>query len=223
MGDESLGHETWSIRANASLHDAYSSPGCPAPIRHALSGAFTWQNRNRTLVQRALVSASIAPQWTAALLALGATVTLEEDAGSLEVALEDLLERRAKGTPLTVSVRLAGIRWGEARIGRTRADVPIVSAVAAVEERHGIVHRARLALTGVWPRPVRLAKAAENLVGKALDEDRIASVAGAVSHEVEPIGDFRGSVEYRTAMAEVLSRRALMQCLTHVSQEVQDE
>ncbi len=223
MGDEKTSNETWSIGADASLEDAYRSPGCPPLIRRALSGAFTWQNRNRRGVQRALVSASIAPQWTAALLALGATVTVESDAGSTEVPLEHLLERRVTGTPLTLHVRLEGVLWGEARVGRTRADDPIVSAVAAVEMKEGTVHQARLALTGVWPKPAGLAEAARALVGEELDTDSISSVARAVSLEVSPEADFRGSVEYRRAMSEVLSRRALEQCLTEAGQGVEHE
>jgi CO/xanthine dehydrogenase FAD-binding subunit len=41
----------------------------------------------------------------------------------------------------------------------------------------------------------------------------IRAVATAVEDEVEPEGDFRGSEEYRRAMAGVLTRRALEQCL----------
>ena len=75
-----------------------------------------------------------------------------------------------------------------------------------------------MALTGVWEVPVRLAKAPLALVGGPLDEDTIAAVAAAVEAEVAPQGDFLGSEEYRRAMANVLTRRALEQC-----QEVEDE
>jgi len=46
-----------------------------------------------------------------------------------------------------------------------------------------------------------------------LDPDRIRAVAEAVEEEVAPRGDFLGSREYRRAMAGVLVRRALEQCV----------
>jgi carbon-monoxide dehydrogenase medium subunit len=221
MRDEKKEKAVWTLGSEASLQDVYISARCPVLLKRSLSGAFTWQNRNRRQVHRSLLSASIAPQWSAALLALGATVTLQGDSGSSEVLLEDLLERRVTGMPLALHVRTEGIRWGEAHVGRTPADEPIVAVVAAVEMRGGTVRQARLALTGVWPRPVGLAKAAATLAGGALDKDHISSVARAVAQEVAPEGDFRGSVEYRKAMAEVLTRRALEQCLTDARQEVE--
>jgi CO/xanthine dehydrogenase FAD-binding subunit len=82
-----------------------------------------------------------------------------------------------------------------------------------VETDGGAVCEARVALTGVWPEPVRLAEAPSQLVGAPLDEARIRAVATAVEGEVAPKGDFRGSEAYRRAMAGVLTRRALEQCL----------
>jgi CO/xanthine dehydrogenase FAD-binding subunit len=219
MTDGHSDRDVWSIGADASLQDVYVSPGCPPLLVDALSGAYTWQNRNRRLVGRALVSSSIAPQWSAALLALGATVTLEEEPGTSEVLLEDLLERRVKGTPAAVSVRTGGLLWGESRVGRTPADEPIVDAIAVVELEGRTVRWARVALTGAWSKPAGLAKAAHALLGRELDRESITSVAQAVAQEVSPTGDFRGSVEYRTAMAEVLTRRALEQCLARSVQE----
>jgi CO/xanthine dehydrogenase FAD-binding subunit len=51
------------------------------------------------------------------------------------------------------------------------------------------------------------------LVGAPLDKERIRAVAAAVEAEVSPKGDYRGSAEYRRAMAGVMTRRALERCL----------
>jgi CO/xanthine dehydrogenase FAD-binding subunit len=81
-----------------------------------------------------------------------------------------------------------------------------------VETDNGVVRQARVALTGAWSEPVGLAEAAAQLVGEPLDEKHIQAVADAVEKEVTPKGDFRGSEEYRRAMAGVLTRRALEAC-----------
>lgn len=205
--------EVWSIDANVSLQAAMDSPGCPQPVCQALTGALTWQERNRREVKRALASPRVAPQWSAALLALGATVTLEGKGGSSEIPLETLLDQRPEGEITALHVRTEGLRWGEAHIGRTPADDPIVAAVAAIEMDKGQVRQARVVLTGVWPEAVRLAQAPVELVAGPLNRERIRAVALAIEQEVAPEGDFRGSEEYRRAMAGVLTRRALEQCL----------
>lgn len=141
----------------------------------------------------------------------------------MQVPLEDVLERRVQGTPMILHVRSAGICCGESHVGRTPADEPIVAAFAAVELTERRVCQARVALTGVWPKPVGLAHAAANLIGGPLDAEGIAAVARAVAYEVAPDGDFRGSVEYRRAMAQVLTRRALERCLAAAAEEVDNE
>jgi CO/xanthine dehydrogenase FAD-binding subunit len=205
--------QTWTIDANEALQGVLESEGCPSLLQRSLTGAMTWQDRNRRLVGRALVSPSIAPRWTAALLALGASVTLAAGDEEKTVPFEALFDRRIKGNPVSLHVPAAGVRWGEAHVGRTPADEPIVAATAGVELQDGIVSRASVALTGAWSKPVGLVKSAELLVGSALGSDGIQAVSQAVEEEVAPNGDFRGSEEYRRAMAGVLTRRALMQCL----------
>jgi CO/xanthine dehydrogenase FAD-binding subunit len=208
----------WIIATDAPLQSVLDRPDAPPLLRQTLTGALSWQTRNETPVRRALRSPRIAPQWMAALLALGATVTVEGEAGPEEVALAvgtGLPRLHALHVP-----RTEGTRWGAAHVARTPADEPIVAAVAVVEMTGGIVQQARVALTGVWPEAVRLAEAPARLVGGPLDETSIGAVAVAVEEEVAPTEDFMGSEEYRRAMAGVLTRRALEQCL---HQEAGDE
>lgn len=234
--------ELWRVDAETPLQAVLDSPECLPLLRQTLSGVLSWQTRNETPVRRALTSSRVAPQWVAALLALGATVTVEGDAGPAESSLEALLQRKKGGTITALYIpppgpgRAGEAKWGEAHVARTPADEPIVAAVAVVEmdnsltgtsraqpsapEQGGVVRQARVALTGVWPEPVRLAQAAARLVGGPLDESGIWAVAKAIEKEVAPRGDFRGSEEYRRAMAGVLARRALEGCLR---QEVGNE
>jgi len=206
--------QVWRIEAEAVLQTVLDRSDTPPLLRRTLTGIIPWQTRNETRVRRALASPRVAPQWVAALLALGARVVVEREAGPTEVGLETLLRHRTEGrvTALHVPIGGPGQRWGEAHVARTPADEPIVAAVAVVEVSSNTVQEARLALTGVWPEPVRLAEAPARLVGGPLDEDRIREVAAAVEQEVAPQSDFRGSEEYRRAMAGVLTRRALEQC-----------
>jgi len=218
----------WEIACNATLQAVDECAGCPELFRRTLSGPMSWQVRNRTTIDRVLTTPSVALSWFSALLAFGAEVGVD---GQGRVPIDQFLERRVKGRLDHLYVPsldrsgkpLRDTLWGEARVARTPSDEPIVSVVAVVEEAAGVVTRARLALTGVWPRPVALAGAAARLVGNRLGMDRIHEVAAAVAAEVAPKGDFLGSAEYRRAMSGVVARRALEQCLTQRDTEHTDQ
>ena len=185
--------EMWSVVADAPLQSVLDSPECPPLLRQTLTGVLSWQTRNETPVRRALTSPRIAPQWVAALLALGATVTVEADESIVAAVAVVEMDAPSTGSP------------------------PRVLAVAG---QGGLVRQARVALTGVWPQTVHLAAAPAQLVGGPLDESSIRAVAEAVEKEVAPKGDFLGSEEYRRAVAGVLTRRAMESCL---HQEAGDE
>ena len=213
----------WSVDADALLQSVLDRPDAPPLLRQALSGVLSWQTRNETPVRRTLTSPRLAPQWVAALLVQGATVTIEAEAGPSDVPLELLPEHRGEGAVAALHVPPGGPGrwWGEAHVARTPADEPIVAAFAVVDVsgpstssgQGGVVLQARVALTGAWPEPARLAQAPAALAGGPLDAERIRGVAAALEQEVVPPGDFLGSEEYRRAMAGVLARRALEACL----------
>ena len=215
----------WSVDAGASLQSVLDRSDTPPLLRQALTGVLSWQTRSETPVRRTLTAPRIAPQWVAALVAAGASVTVEGAEGRSQVPLASLLERRPEGTVSALHVPLGGPgrRWGESHVGRTPADVPIVSATAVVDVEGGVVRQARIALTGAWPEPVRVAEASGWLVGGLLDGPCIQAVARGVEDEVAPTGDFLGSAEYRRAMAGVTTRRALEAALRQAGEEVEGE
>ncbi len=124
----------------------------------------------------------------AALLALNATVVaVDKDGVKSLCQLDDfpISQSRLAGGPLLITeiqLPLGQTAAGHARIARTPMDRCIVAAVV-VAPANG-VNTIRTALCGVGPRP--------QLAGGPL----------------VPVGDFKGSAEYRLAMAEVVGRRA---------------
>lgn len=104
-------------------------------------------------------------------------------------------------------------------VGRTPRDQPIVCAVARLEMAHGIGSNVRLALGGGADLPVRALDAERLLERKELSPQRIHEAAQKASQDLTPPGDFRGSSEYRRAMANVLARRALSQAIARAAAE----
>lgn len=205
--------EVWAADTGVTLQSLVDDPACPALLSRVLTGIHSWQIRNETTVGRTLKASQLMPEWVAALLALGASVTVEDDGGPEDVALETVIRRQVKGDVKMLHVPCqADIQWGEARVARTPSDDPIVAVFAVVRVNQGVVEEARVTLTGVSSQPVWLAEASSGLVGQDLTETQIRDISLAIEDEVQPEGDYLGSEEYRRAMAGVLTRRALEAC-----------
>lgn len=201
----------------AGSHSAKASPlGIIAAGAQRLGGSV---QRNRATLGGALAAAASNDPLVVALLASDAQVLLCTNLGYRTIPLIDfipdrgrLLAEPALITDVTVPLppgRLTG--YALADVARTPADTPIVIAGAAITLAYGDCKHARLALGGVAPCPVRLSEVEALLVGQPVSSELIAAAAARAAELVHPIGDFRGSAEYRKAMAGVLSERVLLQ------------
>jgi xanthine dehydrogenase small subunit len=95
-------------------------------------------------------------------------------------------------------------------VGRSPKDKPIVCAAAYVAVDEGLPAEIRLAVGGADAKPARLYKTEHLLKGQLLTREKIAGALPTSLAELKPIGDFRGSAEYRMEMAKVLLHRALL-------------
>ena len=73
----------------------------------------------------------------------------------------------------------------------------------------GVVSHARIALTNVAPTALRASDAEAALLGKPLTDATIADAAAKAMAICDPAEDLRGDVEYKTAMAGQMVRRAI--------------
>ena len=97
------------------------------------------------------------------------------------------------------------------RLARRRALVlPIVNVGAVVGVHSGCFTDVRIAVGPVAPTPFRASEAEQLLIGQPVSDELIAQAAVAAASSARPRPSLlRGSPEYRTAMVEVLVRRAL--------------
>ncbi len=203
--------------ALAQVGDAGSGP-----LHIIAAAARRWGGnvqRNRATLGGAIAAAADNDPLLVALLACDATVLLAARSGLQALPIAALLAKRAELlaqpaviTGLTVPQPPASAAgYALADVARTPADAPIVVAAAALAVADGRCTRARVALGGVADRPVRLPEVEAVLEGQALTAELIAAAGERASAVVQPAGDFRGSSEYRAAMAGVLVERALKQ------------
>jgi len=94
-------------------------------------------------------------------------------------------------------------------IPRTEMDIAIAgAAVRVVLDASGICTEATVALGAVAPTAILAPAAAEALCGTPIDSAALERAGGAARAACRPIDDKRGTVEYRTRMAGVLTVRA---------------
>jgi CO/xanthine dehydrogenase FAD-binding subunit len=189
-----------------------------------------------------VMNASPAMDTGAPLLCHDAVAVLTGPSGTRRVGLANLWtgpgRTSASAEELMEAVELplppAGAGSAYVRLQyRRQMEIAVVGAAAYVEVTDGTVSAARVAITALTPVICRVPAAEEALTGCRLgtndsDSSGISVVVGqttqlgeAVHHAGEaaaaaatPISDVRASASYRTAMAAVITRRAIAAALT---------
>ncbi len=158
----------------------------------------------------------------ACMLALGAEVVAEGPKGPRTLAVSDFYRdtfvTALEPTEIVVEVRIPKVRphQGNAyhKIEKRAGDFAMAGAAAnLILDGSGRVESAGVALTGVGPTAILARPVAGALVGQAPDPSRLAHAAGLAESVAEPSTDLRGPIEYKRAMASVLTRRVLERAL----------
>lgn len=173
------------IGATATLQRLADSAELPVVVREAARREQPSTLRAQATLGGAVATADPESELLATLLVHDAVVSVTGAAGSEELTLQALLAELPLPPGRIVSAVTIDATGSSvvARAGRTRADRAIVAAAARIAPDGG----QRLALSGVAATPTLVESAAE----------------------LDPPGDFRGSGEYRRALAEILVARAL--------------
>jgi CO/xanthine dehydrogenase FAD-binding subunit len=122
-----------------------------------------------------------------------------------------LIETRVLLTELRIRRPSSNSATAFAFVGRSPKDRPIVCVAAHLTVEEGLPASLRVAMGGVASEPVRLHKTEHLIPGKLLNRERVESALLPSLDELAPLGDYRGSAEYRMAMAKVLGRRAILE------------
>ncbi|MGZ8630936.1 MAG: FAD binding domain-containing protein [Actinomycetota bacterium] len=169
-----------------------------------------------------VMNASPAMDTGGPLLCLDAVVTLRSAAGERRVPIGELWTGPgatvAAADELLVAIDLPAPapRTGSAYVRleyRRQMEIAVVGATAAVTFDGGSVTDARVAITSLAPTIRLVEAAARALVGTDGGDEAVAAAARAAAEGSVPIGDVRASVDYRIAMAEVVTRRAITAAL----------
>lgn len=173
-----------------------------------------------------LAHADPAAEWPAVVRALDGVLVVRGAAGERTIPAAEfftgILSTALQPGELLVAVRLpmpAG-RTGYAieEFSRRAGDFAIIAAVAAVElDASGRVGRARIAIAGGGPAPVRLAAVEGALAGAQPSEETFRAALAGQPLEIEPDSDVHASADYRRQLTRVLARRALVRAAARAS------
>ena len=193
-----------------TLDELYLHPDCPAVIKEAIGFSAVWQVRNETSVEKAVSAPSLLPELTLGLLVIDVQVLMDD--GST-VPMTEFVQKRGKRGKIAALLLSDDLCAATARLGVSPTSEPIVAVAASVDVRDGLVEDLLVALTRVWSGRKWLAESVQSFKGTEVGKLDAAQVADVVMKEVKPKGDHLGSVEYRRAMAGVLTQQAIEVCL----------
>jgi carbon-monoxide dehydrogenase medium subunit len=203
--------------ATALLADAALAAAWPGVVEGAnLIGSV--QVRNRATLAGNLCNASPGADSVPPLIAAGARCRVVGPAGERELAVAEVPAGPGRTTlapgEIVAEILLPPQTGADAYLRltpRTEMDIAIVGAGAWLElAADGTCSAARIALGAVAPTALLVEAAGAALVGTTLDDGALAAMSAACQAAARPIDDKRGTAAYRTAMAGVLARRAVL-------------
>jgi len=203
------------IGATTTLEEIAMSPDVPPVLAQAAHVSAPINVRNAATIGGEIASAGFNSPLPVVLLALDAVVVIyaPEARQSPIASFLAFRDKMLKDSTLIteVGIPLTDARTAFEKVSRTPSDAPIVCAVAKFRLEGSAARDVRVAVGGVGPLPVRLARAEQTLEGKLLSEALIAQAAEAAAKEVNPPSDFLASSEYRREMVKVLVRRTVVE------------
>jgi carbon-monoxide dehydrogenase medium subunit len=175
------------------------------------------QVRHRGTFGGALVHADPAGDMPAPALAMDAEFVIAGPGGTRTVAASDffvdLFTTAVGEDEILTEVRVPKFTgWGAhyEKFTRVAQQWSIVAVAAMVRTEGGAIAEARVALTNMGAVPIRAHAVERALVGVAVEEGAIGAAMASITEGTDPPTDTNGDGVYRSHIAGVLGRRAVL-------------
>ncbi|OZB46371.1 MAG: carbon monoxide dehydrogenase [Thiomonas sp. 15-66-11] len=120
-----------------------------------------------------------------------------------------LLEENEVMCEIHVPAFAQGTGWAYEKLKRKTGDWATAGCAVVMRKQGDRVTHVRIGLTNVAPTALRAEAAEQAILGQALTPSTLQAAADAARAICEPAEDLRGDVEYKTAMAGQMVKRAL--------------
>jgi carbon-monoxide dehydrogenase medium subunit len=176
------------------------------------------QVRNRGTIGGDIAHGDPGNDHPALSIALNASFVLEGPKGRRTVAADDfflgtymtLLEENEVLCEIHVPAFAAGTGSAYEKLKRKTGDWATAGCAVVMRRQGGVVSEVRIALTNVAPTALRAEAAEQAILGKELSVANLQAAADAATAICDPAEDLRGDIEYKTAMAGQMVKRALV-------------
>jgi carbon-monoxide dehydrogenase medium subunit len=121
-----------------------------------------------------------------------------------------LLEENEVLCEIRVPAFAPGTGWAYEKLKRKTGDWATAGCAVVMRKSGNTVSEVRIALTNVAPTALRAESAEQAVIGKELTAATL-HAADAATAICDPAEDLRGDIEYKTAMAGQMVKRALTQ------------
>ena len=174
--------------------------------------------RNVATVGGNLAHGDPANDHPATMLALGAIVVVEGPNGNREIGMDDFfpdvfttaLESEEILTEIRIPSPPSGSGGAYLKIERKVGDYAAAAVACQLNiDSGGSIQNIGIGLTNVGSTPIRASSAEQLLQGKYPDEKMIAEAGRLSAADSEPMEDLRGSAEYKRALVDELTQRAI--------------
>jgi len=175
------------------------------------------QVRNRGTIGGDIAHGDPGNDHPAIAMALDATFVLQGPQGERHVKALDFfhgtymtaLAENEILTAILVAPFQNGTGYAYQKLKRKTGDWATAGAAVVMRMAGGVVTQISIGLTNVAPTALRATAAEAALMGQPVNEATLALVSAAVRAACDPAEDLRGDVEYKTAMAGEMVKRAI--------------
>jgi len=175
------------------------------------------QVRNRGTIGGDIAHGDPGNDHPALSMALDATFVLQGPNGKRTVKADDfflgtymtLLEENEIMTEIRVPALAAGTGYAYEKLKRKTGDWATAGCAVVMQKTGDKVTHIRITLTNVGPTALHATDAEQALLNKPFDEATVAAASAAAIAICDPAEDLRGDIEYKTAMAGEMVKRAL--------------
>lgn len=180
------------------------------------------QVRNRGTLGGSLAHADPSADYPAVMLAVDAEIHLKGPQGWRVVKASDFFQDLFT-VDLAPDEIIAGVQFAPittaayAKLHQRASGYAIVGVAAALDVKNGVIQSARIGLTGAGSHATRLRNVEQALAGQPLSVTSIESAARLAGVGIKDVNaDIHASEEYRRAMIQVFTRRALEGAMARV-------
>jgi len=200
-------------------HDAVVRERFPS-LAHACHVVANVRIRNLATIGGNLSHADHQSDPPAMLMLLGARVAIRSARGTHEEALSSFLVSSYQTTlepdelvtgvvvpPLPEGYRTRYVKFTT----RSSEDRPCAGIAVAMDVRKGRCAGLRVVVGAVSPRPFLATEAADLAIGEPMTAALAEAIGARIAGSLDPVGDVRGSVDYKRHLVRVLVRRTLVE------------